>query len=96
MAAIDEEFDGVDVTAVVGSEEDHGFSDFIEFTDPAGWNSADGAIGELLDLFVGEAERVFVTGRWNRAGADGIDADLAVLQINQPRAKERIAAFDAL
>src|SRR3954471_4990174 len=50
-AAVDKQFDPGDVTAVVGSEENRGFRDFIRGAEASHWNSGQQTVSELPFLF---------------------------------------------
>ena len=88
MAAVDEEFDGVDETAVVGREEDYCFGDFVESANSAERNVWDGTRDEIFDLLIVETQSVLVCRRRNNSGADDIDANFSVFEIDGPTARE--------
>src|SRR5439155_16589349 len=87
-AAVDEQLGAGDVARVVGGEEHHRFRDLVRRADPAEGNGArDGLAALLADI--GGRQQVAQAGRIDRAGADGVHADAAGLQVRRPRARER-------
>ena len=96
-APVHEEFDTCDVAAVVRREEHGGFGDLVWVSHASERNSADEGSLDFPRLFSGLGEAVLqargVRGTWT----EGVDADFALLQVEGPqRAKERMAAFEAL
>src|SRR6218665_1227240 len=86
-AAVDEQLDAGDVAAVVRGQERDGAGDFVRRSSTLQGN-AGGALLELLDLLLVEAQLGVAPGG-DEAGADGVDADAAALEIHRPRAGER-------
>src|SRR3984885_1182476 len=86
-AAIDEEFDSIDKTAVVGSEEQDSLRNFIGDADASKRDY--GSLGgyETRHLLFGQAKLVVTWGRYG-TGADDVYTDLAVFQIDDPAARE--------
>jgi hypothetical protein len=80
LAAIDEQLDAVDERGIFGSKEENGFRDLFRLADTAGGNQA----CEIVLCGLGAlaiAEQFVEAGRIRDAGADRIDADMAILQV---------------
>src|SRR5262245_49479373 len=87
-AAVDEQLDPGDETAVVGGEEQGGLRHLIRRAHPAQRHGGDDVRLHLVDLL--PRPPGFVEAwRFGRAGADGVHADLAVPQLRRPAARER-------
>src|SRR5271163_3049686 len=87
QAAVYEEFDAGDVAAVVGGEEDHGFGDFVGGADAAERDHA-GHAGFELGYFFGSGEQGGDAGSVDGAGANDVDANFAVFEVDGPGASE--------
>jgi hypothetical protein len=76
---IDEQFDAGDITAVIRREERDGFRDFVRTSHPPHRHGGYNARHELL---------VRATGHrcLDRTRADGVDADLALFELDRPGA----------
>ena len=86
-AAVYEEFDSGDEAGVVGGEEGDGFGDFVGGAHAAHGNAADESSFELGCIADGLSKAIDGRG-FDGAGADDIDADFAVLEIDGPTAGE--------
>ena len=94
-AAVDEELDPRDVTAVVGGEEGDGFCDLVRSPEPSHGDDI-AEVGHALPANVTAAEEFLKGGGVDRSGAYNVDADTAVFRsVVQVRAKDRTAALDA-
>jgi hypothetical protein len=78
-AAVDEQLDAGDIAAVIRRKEYHRLGDLIGRACAAQRRGRGGLRLDLFDLLVAQTQRVRVTGRDDRARADDVDADLAVL-----------------
>src|SRR2546422_70600 len=87
-AAIHKQFRSRDVAAVVGCEKHHRLRDLIRRAEPAERNSGGNDLRALPARFRG-SEQVTQPGRVDRAGAHGVNADAAILQVRRPGARER-------
>ena len=87
-AAVDEEFDAGDEAGVVGGEEGDGFGDFVGGAHAAHGDTADESGFELGGIADGLPQAIDGRG-FDGAGADDVDADFAVLEIDGPTAGER-------
>src|SRR6185437_17025795 len=82
-AAVDEEFDAGDVAGVVGGEEGDGLGDLVGVAHAAEGDAGGHAGFELFGLLFAAGE-VVDGGGFDVAGADGVDADFAVLEVGRP------------
>jgi hypothetical protein len=87
-AAVDEEFDPGDEAGVVGGQEGDGFGDFVGGAHAAHGNAADESRFELGAITNGLPQAINGRG-FDGTGADDVDADFTVLEINGPTAGER-------
>src|SRR5262249_45554629 len=87
-AAINEQLDPRDVAAVVGREEHGGFRHLVRPAHPAHRHGGYETHLELIDSLLRQAGLV-EDGRFGVSGTDNVDADLAVLEIGGPAARER-------
>src|SRR5262249_47965332 len=88
LAAIDEQLDAGDVTAVVRGEEHGGIRHLVRRADPAHRHAGDEARLELVALLP-RRPALLEDGRLDRAGADDVDANPAVPEVGGPAARER-------
>src|SRR5262245_52671223 len=98
-AAIDEQLDPGDETAVVTGEEQGGVRHLVRRAHPAQRHGGDDVRLHLVDLLP-RPPGLVEARRFSRAGDDGVYADLAVPQLRRPAARERphgglAAAVDA-
>ena len=94
-ATIDEQLDARDVAAVIRREEDNGFGYLVECSRPAQRRAGRCAGLVLLNLFI--AHHAAIGGCDNHAGADSVDANLAIFKsTDHVRANDRTAALVAL
>src|SRR5215471_6087065 len=87
-AAIDEQLDPGDETAVVGGEEQGGVRHLVRRAHPAQRHGGDDVRRELVELLPRPPGDVDPR-RFNRARANGVHADLVVPQVHGPTARER-------
>jgi hypothetical protein len=88
QAAVDEEFYASDETGVVGGEEGDGFGDFVGGAHAAHGDAADESSFEL-GCIADDLPKTIDGRGFDGAGADDVDADFAVLEIDGPTAGER-------
>src|SRR5262249_53753049 len=88
QAAIDEQLDAGDVAAVVTGEEHCGFRHLVRRAHPAHRHGGHDVRLELVELLPRPPGDVDPR-RFNRAGANGVHADLVVPQVHGPTACER-------
>src|SRR6266481_2041471 len=86
-AAVHEELDPADEAAVVRGEEEHGLRDLIWAAHAAKRHGVDDLLLEVLDLLPGQPQ-IVVARRVDRSGADGVNADPALLEVDGPGARE--------
>src|SRR5207249_5677213 len=87
-SAINEQLHAVDETRVAGGKEDHDGGDFVRLPCPAEWD----ALGHLVEhggSLVFAAGEFLDRGRDDRPGADDIHPDLAIFELDHPRACQR-------
>jgi hypothetical protein len=87
-ASVYEEFDAGDEAGVVGGEEGDGFGDFVGGAHAAHGDTADESSFEL-GCIADDLPKTIDGRSFNGAGADDVDADFAVLEIDRPTAGER-------
>ena len=87
-AAIDEQFDSRDVTAVVGGEKDNSLCNLIGRAQPSHRNDV-GNAGQTLFAYITGAEEFVQGGSIDWARAYHVDPDTASFQIACPGARER-------
>jgi hypothetical protein len=82
-AAVDKEFDPVDEAAVLASQEDHGFGDFVGFPYPSQRNLGGLRLDESPKLLIVQTEQIVARSRHD-ARADRVNANPFVLEIQRP------------
>ena len=82
-AAIDEEFDAIYETAVVGGKEHNRFGDFVRDADAAERNGGDLEVHEGLHLLFRQSHQIVARSRHDTR-ADGVDTNFAFLEVEGP------------
>ena len=87
-AAIDEKFDTVNKAGVIRSEEDDRLGDLIGRTRATERCGRRSLRREFFDLRVAHAEFGLISGRYDGARTDDIDANIPTFQILRPRPRK--------
>src|ERR1700693_6400022 len=87
-AAVDEEFGAGDEARIIGSEENGGLGDLLGLADAAGRNLAGEIVEQAFLIGFVRAGQVDEARRMSRAGADDVDPDVAVLEVEDPASGE--------
>src|SRR3954469_23182062 len=87
MSAIDEQLDAIDEAGLVGGEEEDCLGDLLGLADAAGGDLARQIVLGALGLLAA-AEQLVKAGGLGDAGADRIDANAAIPEIEDPVARK--------
>src|SRR5919107_1957826 len=93
LTTVDEEFDAIHETGLIGSQEEHRLGDLLGLPDPAQRDLACEKILCALCL-VPASEKLVQTCGFGHPRADGIHPDVAILEVEGPVAGE--AAYGCL